>query len=653
MIIFSNENIYEVKKSIFIRKFQTFFLSLLNIFFLSWIKFVFNLIKVSFCKVYCYLYPKRLKIKKISKLTILIYSIFAISYNIILYFSKNELSLLFIYLIPLIIILYFILKFLLWIYHIFIGTYQVLDVEVSLTEEYVKYKLPNLLKVYGPTGVGKDTLQAGFCSILSRYFKEKTINEMNEIKNICYFIDFELLDDDLTSNYEKFITYSRRKLYSRFIGTNDNPGLARLRNCYIKKNYTKFDKITPKIFLDDYNFFLKDPINFNSKFTIGNGVNKKHYIDLLIQYIEWFIRINFEKNFLITNQPFIEDIDTGLMARMFTINSIRTKSETIKRKDKATNKIQEIHENIIFPWKNRLVVSETECGTWYLNVGEDIQKIMKQSGMRDFKAFQRHFMCDFYWIQVDQAPERVSKLFRELEHAYAGVISREFIEGGAKENLILSIYLKLLNFLVLKMEMSKYRLENKKDKKTQKIEDLHRLFVASSNEKYIKKEKKLLKSLEAKPLPKRYYKYKRMISELEKEINTNKKNGYIIETVLISKSATNTIATPKDITPLKNVLDPSFKYISYCTQFVFKSCDCERYDTRYMRNLAEERSYNTKVEFMDLPFWPSNFKMTNNELEWMGYEAAKNMFGIKEDAYDNIRFSDKYKDYLNKYKGEI
>ncbi len=648
MIIFSNENLINAKINIFIRKIKNIFLFILNDCLLRIILLIYQLIKNSFAFLYCHLYPKRNKIKKIAKTVIIIYSIFAIGYNIFLFFMDKELQLLFILFIPINILCYLAIKLLLYIYHIFIGNYQMLDEAMLYTEQYVKTKLPKLVKVYGPTGVGKDTLQAGWCSILSRHLHDKTVDDMSRIKNICYFIDFNLLDDDLLNNYNYFLTYSKTKIVERFIGTKDNPGLARIRKCYIKSDYKKMDNINDKYFLEDYYKFLEEPVKYESRFVIGNGVNRKHYMDLLLEYIEWFIHINIEKSFLITNQPFIENLDTGLMARIFTINSIRTKSETIKKR--KNNKQETYEENIIFPWKNRLIVSETECGTWYLNVGEDIQKIMKSSGMRDFKAFQRHFMDDFYWFQVDQAPERVSKLFRELEHAYAGVISREFVEGGAKRNLILYIKLKILNYFIFKIEMKNDRLEMEKLKKGQKIEDIKRLYIASSNEKYKIKYNKIIKKLEPKAFPKRYYIYKRIVSDIEKQIEINKKDGFIIETVLISKSASSTMASMDNIVAIKDVLDSNFKYNTYCTQFIFKASDCERYDTRYMRNLAEERSYNTKVELMDLPFWPDNFKMTNKELEWMGYQAAKNMFGIKDEAYENIRFTNKYKEYLNNYK---
>ena len=65
-----------------------------------------------------------------------------------------------------------------------------------------------------------------------------------------------------------------------------------------------------------------------------------------------------------------------------------------------------------------------------------------------------------------------------------------------------------------------------------------------------------------------------------------------------------------------------------------------------MRNLAEERAYNSKVTFNDIPTWPTNLKMSQKEIEWMCYTTANKMYGISESTLDDIKFNDGYKEYL-------
>ena len=136
-----------------------------------------------------------------------------------------------------------------------------------------------------------------------------------------------------------------------------------------------------------------------------------------------------------------------------------------------------------------------------------------------------------------------------------------------------------------------------------------------------------------------------IISKLKQAYNNNQQDGYIIETVCISRTG----AEPVDYTivPISKILELKHKNITYVTQLIFKISDCQRYDTRYMRNLAEERAYNSKVTFNDIPTWPTNLKMSQKEVEWMCYTTANKMYGINPDKLDEIKFKDGYKDYIN------
>lgn len=87
---------------------------------------------------------------------------------------------------------------------------------------------------------------------------------------------------------------------------------------------------------------------------------------------------------------------------------------------------------------------------------------------------------------------------------------------------------------------------------------------------------------------------------------------------------------------------------TFVGRFVFRISDCERYDTRYMKALAEERSQLTEIEYAEVPRWPKTMKMTKKEALATGYLAAKDMFGITDEEYDNLRFGDGYDDFKMK-----
>lgn len=638
-MIFYKYSKSDVIKNHYLSIVKDFFLKILNLLvkpFQLTGKIIANLFK----KIYNLLYPYRARIKKITKLLIILYSIAVVGFNIYKYIRYKTLDWRLLIHIPFFIITYLILKLLLKIYHYFIGEYQLMDAQAQYTEEYIVNYLPKMIKVFGATGAGKDTWQVGCTSVLARSFKEKTINDMNRIKEICYIFDFDLLDSDLNNNYKGFLTFSREKIRANFMK------MAEQRGFYIK-NYYRKKGITPKFIKQDLLRIEQNPL-YNSSYTYGNGVNTKHFLEIVMyEYIEWYIRENFEHNYVMSNQPLIEDLDTGLKAKKFSFNFIRTKSQEIVV-NVGGKKCKKI-ENTFFPWKDRLIVSETECGSWYMNKDGDTIGEIIHSGMRDFKAYQRHFILDFYWFQVDQAPERTAKLFRELDHVYAAILNRQEVFGGKKKNAILELFLMYYNMRINSILKKANKIDLRRIRKQPKLDYLMKLYYSSSQEKYKNMHDKIIRKYKAKPLPLKYYKYKSKISDLKKRIQQNKKDGYIIETVCIAKVPTAPVEyTIKKISSLCN--PDSNRQASFVTNFVFHTSDCERYDTRYMRSLAESRSKETKLEFIQIPNWSDSMRMTKEDVTWMSYAAAKDTFGINESEFEKIRYGDEYKKYVNSLK---
>lgn len=637
-MIFYKYNKTQVIRNHYLEIIKEFFINLLFLL-LKPFKLLFKLLALIFKKLYNFFYPLKDKIRKSIKIFIFLYSLAVIGFNIYKYIKYKTIDWRLLLHIPFFVITYLALKLILKIYHYFIGEYQLMDTQVMYTEEYIVNYLPKMIKVFGRTGAGKDTWQVGCTSVLARSFKDKTIEDIERIKEICYIFDFDLLDQDLINNYQGFLTFSREKIKANFMK------MAMQRGLYIKNYYKR--KISVKFLLADLKNIEDDPL-YKSNYCYGNGVNTKHFLELIMyEYIEWFIRINFENNFVMSNQPLIEDLDSGLKAKKFSFNFIRTKSQ--ESVQMANGKKVKLKENIFFPWKDRLVVSETECGSWYMNRDGDTIGEIIHSGMRDFKAYQRHFILDFYWFQVDQAPERTAKLFRELDHVYAAILNREEVEGGKKKNAILELFLLYYNRRISQITKKANKAESRRIRRQPKLDYLMRLYYSSKDEKYKNQHDSIIKKLKVKPLPLKYYKYKAKVSDIKKKIEANKKDGYIIETVCISKAPSSPVEyQTKRISTLCN--PDSNREASFVTNFVFKTSDCERYDTRYMRSLAEARSKETKVEFIQVPNWSDSMRMTKEDVMWMGYTAAKDTFGISEDEFEKFRYTDEYKKYVNPLK---
>ena len=601
-----------------------------------------HIVKSTFEKIYCLLYPKRNVINKYVKIAILLYSLLAIVYCIYLYLRNESIKYIYLIIIPILIISFLLLKLLLYIYFILIGNYQLLDREMYDTETFITTKLDKIIKFFGHTGAGKDTIVAGCSSVLVRSFEEKTITDLSKIEDICYIFDFDLLNNDLSLNYKGFLSFSKDIIEKNFVA------MASKRNYYLKSYYIKHDKLKDDVIYQDYLNFKNDILSYETKYCYGVGVNRKHFLQMIIEeYIEWYIRLNYESNFLLTNQPFVESYDRNLMAKEFSFNFIRIKGQDKEEFNKQDRKKIISHENVFFPWKDRLVVAETECGSWYMNKEtETISEILK-SGCRDFKAYQRHFMKDFYWFSVDQAPDRTAKLFRELDHSYIGVINREEYEGGIKRNFFLSLLLKYYQFRLTRIDKKAYKSESRKNKLELRLEDYKKLYFSSKKKKYKLEINKLKKKMAIKiDLSKHEY-YKSKISIINNKIDLNKKDGYIVVTACVSKTAS--LPSEYKVLKMNEVLYGEKNYISYVTRFVFKTLDCERYDTRYMRNLAEDRAQKTIINYANIPLWNTNMKMTKKDIKWLGYLAIKDMFDISDDEINSIRYGEAYKDYIKEF----
>lgn len=650
-IIFSSKSKFRVKLSIFFRKFKTALLLVLRICTKPF-RALFYAFKLLANKIYLVVYPHRFKFLKGSKIVLILSVVLSTVSIIFIYIFQHRISIIGIVTIPIEIVVYVLLRFMIWTYQFFVGKYQNCEIDRKYTYTYITKHMDKLNKIFGGTGKGKDTFQSGCISMLRNHFIDKTNEDMRRIEKICYFVDFDLLQFDLQNNYEDYLTFSKKKIEASFLGDSVNVGLAPARNMYIISYYRKSKKIVPEDYIQDYKNFMQDPISYPSSFVVGTGVNRRHYLQLIMEeYIQWWIRLYVEKNFILTNQPFLEDINTGLKAKQFSMNMIRTKSKVEKVINNRTKQKEEREEKVFFPWKDRLILSETECGSWWNNRDTAVLSEMISSGIRDFKAYQRHFMKDFYWFQVDQASDRTNKLFRELEHSYVLICSRTLIPGGEFQNRILNWKLDRCKKKIAKIEIKTNCSSIKKMEKQQKLEDLKNLYAASSKTKYKSKAKRIENRFKERPLPGKYFDLQTMVSEYQIMIDNNIHDaGYIKQTVIISKNSEPSLSTPE--TNIRNIIQKlecgEDVPITFKTTFTFKANDCERYDTRYMRNLAEERSKESCIEFKDVPLWPDDFTMGKKEIEWMSYIAAAEQFGISKKAYIDLRFGEKYKEHIKK-----
>ena len=276
-----------------------------------------------------------------------------------------------------------------------------------MSEEFIINKLPHILKIFGRTRVGKDTFMAGATSVLVRHFRKLTDKDISTIRKRCYLFDFNRIDTCIESHYKKLTSSSKEKIKKEFFK------LMYKNKGFIKEYYLK-NKIDIKYIMNDYYNFNNNPVMYAESYCTGVGVAKKHFIDLLLEYINHIIRKYVEINYTVFNQPFVEDLETGLTSKIFSTLYISTKDIEVPVKLKDDEKKVKHKSIVLYPHKNRMIIGETECGTWYLNVDSSINKLIKDMGARDFKAYQGHLIQDLYWFQVDQESDRTNKLINSI-----------------------------------------------------------------------------------------------------------------------------------------------------------------------------------------------------------------------------------------------
>lgn len=513
--------------------------------------------------------------------------------------------------------LYYLIK----LYGFLIGDEDECEALAQATEEYVEDFSPSIAKIHGETGAGKDEAAAGFAVIKARQFKRLMQEEMNLIEKKAYIFNFTAILNCACINAHKFFSSSEEITKNEFVP------LFRSNQGFLKPYYQK--RIDIEDFIEDAKEFHKDPINSVSEWAYRVGiVNQKHYMDLAYDYLMLYIRLNVEQNVIWSNQPFIENVDENLTAKIFSMDYLVTrkrKNEIVKNEKTNENEIYE--EKVLYPFKDYNIFFETECGTWYMNLDQTTKNQIIELGIRDFKAFNRHFMPHFVYYAVDQDPNRMFKVLKELDHSYIRIDSREVFDGGNFVNKFIEVKILFLNFFINR-RMKKHILRNGESK----IDKYKTYYRYTSKEKYKSKVKDLQKILNMDLDDKLECLISKRAKLLE-QIEYNKYYyGYIKKDITVSRAPVegdaDAVSVIKKLKEFKN--DFKQKRKTYSISICLRKRDAWRYDTHYMKAAKEYRAKHSELNMIKAPNWTPNLLMNKKSIDLMGYNAANAMFGISD-----------------------
>ncbi len=532
---------------------------------------------------------------------------------------------------------YFLFVYFMKHYHFLYGDESMHEIDREYTKQYVVAYAPHIAKDWGYTGKGKDELNAGLSTMFVEGFKEDIARRKQEIKDICYIFNFEKVDS-ITLKYADLFFSSNEKI------TKENfMNLCKEYGYFIKSVYRY--RINIDQFVNDCRALKKNVLYQANYIYDQGGINKKHFLNMLYDYVMLSIR-EYENKFIFSNQPFIEDMDQQKAAAIFSMNYVITRTQpdrTFNEKDEfGQTQAVEYTERVQFPFKDYIGFIETEVGTWYMNLEKYITTMLLELGIRDFKAFNRHMFPHFFWLQADQDPERVSKLFRELDHYYIYPDSRVVYSGGEGANFFIKRKLEEFKLHLEKLYKRYEAYKNKTTRYDRRIKKYNRYWIATSNIKYKDKMNDLKESRKVFNIEKESKKLDEDIYNLAQEMMLNVyKHSYIEKIVTIGKTPATysggTIYTPKDI-----LANPDIIKSTYTVKLTFRLSDCWRYNTHYMESIAKNRSEQSELTLMEAKEWDLDLEMKPQNIIDLAYVQGAAFTGIPVEQIIKTRYKRKH-----------
>lgn len=533
----------------------------------------------------------------------------------------------------------------LYLYYIFIGRANLFQQYILDTDKYVEECMPSIVKIYGAPRVGKDTTATSMTSILCRRNRRVIPKIMVRIRKIGYVFDYVLVNRMCNAYAEKFFSSSKKVRETNFIWLCQQD----FTKAFLKEKYLK--EIDYQDFIEDYKRSLKNKVTYQSIWLYSDGISKHHLLDYLKEYMFLYVRLYILKQFSLINQPYIEDPETGLMGKRYSVLyeasssaepvtktekeltdmkvDIRRLKDVVINYDSSGKPVFEFKEKIMSPIIDWTVINLTEFDTWMRNIDKDVKELIETYNLRDSKAFYGHYYNNLNIIQVCHEASRTQAQLRELDAFYINVLQRVEFLGASKRNAILSIIQKATNYFTEKGNLKLDDANNSIIYRSQKKMDYYqRLYDASGNTMYLDK----IAKLEAKELKTSNY-FTDLMSKWNQKLmskieQNSRKHGIIKITATISDQANAPNLKPITMKELVKRDTPLF-HEAYKVDFYFRMTDSMgRYNHQYMSPVLENRAAKSLINFGNIMAWEYRMELTKQAMLEMGFPAGKKMYDI-------------------------
>lgn len=452
-----------------------------------------------------------------------------------------------------------------WLFHKLVGKFWILKYRKYQTRIFQRDVMKKNMKCVGERGSGKDVTEAGMASNFITNSKETIAYLMYDLEVVLYQFDLERIRKYIKENITIFNTASTVEKKEIFLAT------IKLNNLFLKKKYeNNYEEI-----LNDYEKTKKCLRTSNSQYIISDSVNFAHVIDKLYDYMYYAWRLEIDI-WLIVNQPFIQSYNFKTkeikMAVIYSPDLRATMQRKVKTvEDRKT--VEYINLNYMLA-EDFIAVINTENDIWENNIDPNVRGVILDRGSRWYEVAQRHINGEHIMVlRNGQVAGRTAKVQRDLEESFFSITRLSKIDGGEKR----------IFFIKLLMWLFKYPLK-------------------------IAPELKKRLSLKIKQL------------EMSGWLN--------IEVVFSRTESINYNAESITLSRLLDRDNPLYMQ-TYQTTLVFDIRDCfGKYNTHYLRFLADKLTKNSKAALLDLPLWNEALELTEEEIMQMNYDTV-DIFGLE------------------------
>jgi hypothetical protein len=484
--------------------------------------------------------------------------------------------------------------------------------------------LNQINQVSGAVRSGKDSSTTGAAIITKDYIRKKELKELNKLRYELYIYDFKKIDTWLDKNGKRFLVASEYRINNVFKKT------LRDNKCFIDEYWIN-KGIDHKIHLRTWKYRKGKEVP-DVAYQDGLTPGGIHFLDMLKRYILLYMYYYYVPNFIMSNQPIMEDWTvvkkTGKIDRLFS--------------KKLSQDYFKLKEETPIPFPMRGFVIETETAIFYSNVDTSNEKYVKdESGIREFYTTAGHILREQVFLYgITQSATRVMKALRELYPGYQHVFKMKFRATSDFSRSIIHLRIFFKKFKILRLRFLRFFNRGTLSKIRYRLQ---RSFPGILNRKnrIVLAEKRYTSKIQL---------LRRKISKLYQKDLQKWSKGYI----MYYKGVYENIADvgKKVSFPLFGVLQESKKNTTTYQTFGFKQVNkikdsFGRYDTHFMKTVREAKEILIDMHFTDVANW-NGFGVAPEDILDMNYSTFKSMIKVTLDFMEKEEKERKIR--LNKIK---